>query len=90
MNKVSITLSAGEERMEALELFLKKEGSSVQKKMEEALNKLYEEAVPEPVREYLDAKAGGKMKRPASPTKLNLATKSKPDRRKDPEPHEEP
>jgi len=38
-------------------IYLKKEDTSVQKKMDEALRQLYEQAVPEPVREYLDAKA---------------------------------
>ena len=36
---------------------LKKENSSVKKRMDEALRDLYEKSVPEPVREYLDSKA---------------------------------
>lgn len=64
MGKAPITLSFEEDKLEAMEVFLKKDGSSIQKKMEETLKKLYEEVVPEPVREFVDAKAGGKPKRP--------------------------
>ena len=60
MNKVPLTLSFEEDKLEAMEIFLKKENSSVQRKMEEALKKLYEEVVPEAVRAYVDAKSGGK------------------------------
>lgn len=77
MNKVSLTLSFEEDKLEAMEIFLKKDGSSVQKKMEEALKKLYEEAVPEPVREFVDAKAGGKPKRPTPPPKPKPEPKPK-------------
>lgn len=63
MGKVSITLSFEEDKLEAMEICLKKDGSSVQKKLEESLKKLYEEVVPEPVREFVDAKAGIKPKR---------------------------
>lgn len=76
MNKVSLTLSFEADKLEAMDVFLKKNGSSVQKKMEEALKKLYEEAVPEPVREFVDAKAGRKdrgRKRPGPPTNARSA-----------------
>lgn len=69
MEKVILSLSIADEKLEAMEIFLKKQNSSVQKKMEEALKKLYEEVVPEPVREFVDAKTGGKPKRPAPPLK---------------------
>lgn len=55
--KTDITLSFDDEKLEALELCLKKENSSVKKRMDEALRDLYEKSVPEPVREYLDSKA---------------------------------
>ena len=57
MQKVNITLSFEEEKLGALEIFLKKENTTVQKRMEEALRQLYESAVPEAVREFLDCKA---------------------------------
>ena len=45
--------------------------------MEETLKKLYEEVVPEPVREFVDAKAGGKPKRPAPSPKPKPTPKAK-------------
>lgn len=87
MGKVSITLSFEEDKLEAMEICLKKDGSCLQKKMEETLKKLYEEVVPEPVREFVDAKAGGKPKRPAPPPKPKPA-KAEP--RKETATHEQP
>lgn len=90
MNKVSLTLSFEADKLEAMDVFLKKGGSSVQKKMEEALKKLYEEAVPEPVREFVDAKAGGKPKRPALSSKQKPTPKPKTEPRKEAAPNEQP
>ena len=45
--KIEITLSYDDERVEAMEFYLKKENSTVQKKMEAALGQLYETLVPE-------------------------------------------
>ena len=56
VQKVEITLSYDDERVEAMEFYLKKEDSTVQKKMEAALGQLYETLVPEEVREYIDRK----------------------------------
>ena len=55
MKKVNITLAFDEDKLDALEFSLKKENSSVQSRMEDALRQLYEKTVPEPVREYLTA-----------------------------------
>lgn len=68
MKKVEITLSFDEEKLEALEYSLRKEKTTVKKKMDEALADLYEQSVPEAVREYLESKAGVKD-RPRRPTK---------------------
>ena len=57
MKKVEITISFEEEKLEALEFSLRKEKSSVQKKMQEELAALYEKSVPEAVREYLERKS---------------------------------
>lgn len=54
--KVEITLSYDDERVEAMEFYLKKENSTVQKKMEDTLGQLYDTLVPEEVREYIDRK----------------------------------
>ena len=88
MSKVPLTFSFEEDKLEAMEVFLKKEGSSIQKKMEETLKKLYEEVVPEPVREFVDAKAGGKPKRPAPSPKPKPTPKAKSEPGKEAAPHE--
>ena len=69
MEKTEITLSLDSEKMDALAYYLKKESATVQTKMDEALRQLYESAVPEAVREFLDAKsAPPKPKRPPRPS----------------------
>ena len=69
MENNEIKLSFDSEKLEALAFYLKKENSTVQKKMAEALRLLYEQTVPEPLREYLDAKsAPARSKRPARPS----------------------
>ena len=57
MQKVEIILSFEAEKLEALEYHLKKERTSAKKQLDEALQKLYEDKVPEPLREYIDSKA---------------------------------
>ena len=57
MQKTEITLSFDGEKLDALEFYLKKENTTVQKRMNEALTELYERIVPEAVREFLDRKA---------------------------------
>ena len=69
MEKAEITLSLDSEKMDALAYYLKKESTTAQSKMDEALRQLYESAVPEAVREFLDAKsAPPKPKRPPRPS----------------------
>ena len=64
MKKVEITISFEEEKLEALEFSLKKEKSSVQKKIQEELAALYEKSVPEAVQEYLERKSTPVRERP--------------------------
>lgn len=74
MENNEIKLSFDSEKLEALAFYLKKENSTVQKKMAEALRLLYEQAVPEPLREYLDAKsAPTRPKRPPRPNQPKAA-----------------
>ena len=70
MEKTELTLSLDSEKMDALVYYLKKENATVQVKMDDALRQLYESAVPEAVREFLDAKSAPppKPKRPARPS----------------------
>ena len=71
MEKVNITLAFDDEKLGALEFSLRKEHSSVQEHLEDALNALYEKTVPEPVREYLDSRAApaARPRRPSRPAK---------------------
>ena len=57
MSKIEVTLTFDDEKMEALEFYLRKENATVQKRMDEALRRLYEETVPEEVREFVDRKS---------------------------------
>ena len=70
MKKTNITLTFDDDKLDALEFSLRKERSSVQSRMDDALKQLYEQAVPEAVREYLDSKAvpAPKPKRTVKPT----------------------
>lgn len=81
MKKVNITLTFDDDKLDALEFSLKKENSSVQSRMEDALRQLYEKTVPEPVREYLDSKTvpAAKPKRtPKTSKPQTVATELKP------------
>jgi len=70
MKKATIAAMFDEEKLAALEFSLKKEGATVQKRLEETLAQLYEQTVPAPVREYLDSRAAPppRPRRPARPT----------------------
>ena len=70
MKKATVTIVFDDEKLGALEFSLRKEHSSVQEHLEDALNALYEKTVPEPLREYLDSKAvpAPKPKRTVKPT----------------------
>ena len=57
MKKATVTIVFDDEKLGALEFSLRKEHSSVQARMDDALKQLYEQTVPEAVREYLDSKA---------------------------------
>ncbi len=73
MEKIEVTISFDAEKMDALKFYLKKEETTVQKKMDEAMRQLYEQAVPEAVREYLDAKNAPPPKRPPRPSQPKAA-----------------
>ena len=75
MEKNEITLSFDGERMRALTIYLKMENTTVQEKMDEAMRQLYEQSVPEPVREYLDiiSAPAARPKRPPRPSQSKTA-----------------
>ena len=69
MEKMVLTLTMESEKMEALNFWLRKENTTAQKKMHEALALLYEQTVPEAVREYLDSRSSPVRDRPRRPSK---------------------
>ena len=69
MKKATVTVTFDDEKLGALEFSLRKEHSSVQARMDDALKQLYEQTVPEAVREYLDSKAAPAAVKPKRPVK---------------------
>lgn len=70
MQKTNITVAFEKEKLDALEFSLKKENSTtVQAWLEKTLSELYEQTVPQPLREYLDSRAAplSRPKRPSRP-----------------------
>lgn len=67
MGETNITINFDAAKLDALEFALHKQRSSVQRRMVEMLQQLYEAEVPEVVREYVDSKAtpAARPKRPA-------------------------
>ena len=57
MQKTNITVAFDDEKLDALAFSLKKEGSTVQAWLEKSLAQLYEQTVPQPLREYLDSRS---------------------------------
>ncbi len=83
MDKTEIKLSLDEYRMRALTHYLKQENTTVQAKMDEALRQLYDNTVPEEVREFLDAMAAPpRPKRPPRPSQPTAQTPVPDDREK--------
>ena len=81
MKKATVTVTFDDEKLGALEFSLRKEHSSVQEHLEDALNALYEKTVPEPLREYLDSKTvpAAKPKRtPKSAVPKTTSSEPKP------------
>lgn len=78
MQKITVTLSFDDEKLRALDTYLKMENSSVQKKLEDAMEQLYTQMVPKPVQEYLEAIGGTKAKRPATKPQAGAKPKTEP------------
>lgn len=72
MEETNITINFDATKMDALEFALRKQRSSVQRRMAEMLQQLYESEVPEAVREYVDSKAV--PSRPRRPVRAAKAT----------------
>ncbi len=65
MSRVTIEIPFDEEKLKALDFSLQKENTSAQMRLEQALAELYEKAVPDALREYVDSKSTPAAKRPA-------------------------
>ena len=71
MESKNITIGFDAAKLDALEFALHKQRSSVQRRMEEMLQQLYESEVPEAVREYVDSKSAPAA-RPRRPAKASV------------------
>ena len=67
MGETNITINFDAAKLDALEFVLRKQRSSVQRRMAEMLQQPYESEVSEAVREYVDSRAApaARPKRPA-------------------------
>lgn len=74
MEETNITINFDAAKLDALEFALRKQRSSVQRRMAEMLQQLYEAEVPEAVREYVDSKAvpSARPKRPVKSVTPNV------------------
>lgn len=73
MEETNITINFDAAKLDALEFALRKQRSSVQRRMAEMLQQLYESEVPEAVREYVDSKTASAA-RPKRPAKADAKT----------------
>lgn len=54
MKKTKLTIEVSEDKLNALEIFIKEKESTVQIELEETFDKLYERIVPKHVKHYVD------------------------------------
>lgn len=80
MESKNITIGFDAAKLDALEFVLRKQRSSVQRRMEEVLQQLYESEVPEAVREYVDSKSAPAARpRRAAPKNISRPAAAKED-----------
>lgn len=79
MQKVNITFTMDDRKLQALDYYLKQNDTTVQKKLDEAMSQLYEQMVPEAVRQFVEGIGGAKPKRPAPTPKPQASQKPKPE-----------
>ncbi len=56
MNKIDVTIPFDDDKLDVLSFFLKKKNTTPLKELAKALSTLYEQAVPQEVREYIDSR----------------------------------
>ena len=87
MEETNITINFDAAKMDALEFALRKQRSSVQRRMAEMLQQLYAAEVPEAVREYVDSKTAPapRLKRPAKSVtpKMQIGEKKRSEMKED-------
>ncbi len=77
MQKVNITLTLDDWKLQTLEFYLKQKNTTVQKKLDEAMGQLYEQMVPETVRQFVEGVSGAKPKPKHSAPKPQVNQKPK-------------
>jgi hypothetical protein len=56
MKKATLTLTFGQEKLEAIRYFSEQKGVTLQDELDAVLQKLYEKYVPEQTRKYIESK----------------------------------
>lgn len=70
MNKIDVTISIDDDKLNAMTHYLKKKNTTPLKELAKTLDTLYEQTVPEEVREYIESRSA-----PASRPKPKPAPK---------------
>ncbi len=60
MNKVNVTVSFGDDKLDALTYFMKKDNTDPQKALQCELERLYEKYIPAEMREYLESRSAAR------------------------------
>ena len=57
MNKIDVTISIDDDKLNAMTHYLKKKNTTPLKELTKVLDTLYEQTVPEEVREYIESRS---------------------------------
>ena len=91
MQKLSITLTLDDWKLQALDYYLKQENTTIQKKLDEAMGQLYEQTVPEVVRQFVEGISGAKPKpKHSAPAPKPQANQKPKTEKKEEMTHEQP
>ena len=66
MIKKTITINCSNEKYEAVRLYIKERGSTIEKELSNALDQLYLKTVPSSVRTFIEMKEHSQKKAPAT------------------------
>ena len=91
MQKVSIALALDDWKLQALDYYLKQQNTTIQKKLDEAMGQLYEQTVPEVVRQFVEGVNGAKPKpKHSAPTPKPQASQKPKSEKEEEATHEQP